>query len=156
MLYYNSHSQDFPALQAPTNTWLDRIGMLGAGVCALHCMAMPVLLLSMPLSAFSIASRGTWRHELAHWVLRLHGYEKLLVASALLLALVSLALGWRRHRRWSPGLIAALAALSLGCGLLLRMPLLLHLVLLLAGGLLLGVAHWLNLVSARSCAFDRL
>ncbi len=101
----------------------------------------------MPLSAYSVASRGSWQHEVSILVLRLHGYEKVMVASALLLASISLALGWLRHRRPLPIVIGLIAAASLGSGLLLplRMALALHLALLLGGGVLLGIAHWLNL-----------
>jgi hypothetical protein len=131
--------------------WLDRIGMFGATLCALHCAAMPLLMLTVPLSILSIGARGTWQHDLARWVLRLHGYETILVSMALGLAAVSLVLGWLRHRRRLPMLLGVLAAASLGLGLgtPVPWPITLHLLLLVMGSLLLAAAHWFNLVSAR-------
>lgn len=133
------------------HAWLDRIGIAGAGLCTVHCAALPLLLVSMPLSVLSIGSRGSWQHELAWWVMRLHGYERLLVAAALVLAALSLGMGWLRHRRMLAVTLGAGAAGCLVGGLLLRAPLALHMGLLIMGGLLLGLSHGLNLRLLHAC-----
>jgi hypothetical protein len=133
-------------VRAPLLAWLDRIGMVGAGLCAVHCAALPLLLMWLPLSALSIAARGTFEHELARWVIRLHGYERALLAAALVLACISLLLGWLRHGCWSPGALGLAAAGALGWGLFgPPMSGALHVLLLVGGSLLLGLAHWRNL-----------
>lgn len=70
--------------QTGSPSWLDRAGAVGL-LCALHCMALPVLVGLLPLL-------GRLPDEPVEWV------EHALVATALLVGASAALLGWRQHR----------------------------------------------------------
>ncbi|MEM6459616.1 MAG: MerC domain-containing protein [Planctomycetota bacterium] len=94
---------DSPALETPSRRW-DRIGLVASLACAVHCLAAPFVLMLMPLVG------GTWSHPAAHWVL-----------AALVLPLAGWVVwrGFRRHRRRSAPIAAALGAGFIVAGLIL-------------------------------------
>lgn len=117
---------------------LDRVGMTGSLLCALHCALLPVVLVVLP-------SVG-----LALWLDDRVEYTFVIVAS--LLGATSLLRGFRAHR-------VALALMLLTPGLALlwtgvtwpplheaRVP---HALTMALGGSLVAVAHFLNLRYAR-------
>lgn len=115
------------------NRLADRVGMSAAWLCALHCALWPVALAALPAAG------------LAAW----DGWEAGFVAFAAVLGIASLATGWRRHRIatafWF--LVPGLALLAFA---VLRHNhenenVILHAVLMTAGGVLVGVAHLVNL-----------
>jgi hypothetical protein len=119
---------------------LDQAGMLASSLCALHCMAMPIVVGVLPLLGLSFLA-----DEQTEWTL---------IAVAFLLGLSSLLPGyWRRHRRWEP-----LAMFALGAGLIMTVRLLfeesqaVELIGVALGGLCLMTAHALNLRYSRFCA----
>ncbi len=129
--------------QSPPAHWLDR---LGAGVsfgCGLHCAALSLLLVLNPTLWFRLARHG----DTLRWLFWL---EIGLAGLALLLALAAFTLGWRRHRRMAPALLAipGLAALLLGVVSGLHDLRFVGSGLALTGGVLMILAHWQN---ARAC-----
>ena len=115
------------------NRLADRVGMSAAWLCAVHCALWPVALAALPAAG------------LAAW----DGWEAGFVAFAAVLGIASLATGWRRHRIatafWFlvPGLaLLAFAVLRHGHE---NENVILHAVLMTAGGVLVGVAHLVNL-----------
>jgi hypothetical protein len=66
----------------------DVYGITAAVVCALHCVAGPLLAAAAPALALA------W---LEH-----PGLEWGLVATSIIASSAAMASGWRRHRRWSP------------------------------------------------------
>jgi len=113
---------------------LDRFGATGSLLCAVHCALLPVLLAAAPALGLSF-----WLSD---------AVELALVLFVTLLGLFSLVLGFRRHGalRALGFLLPGLFALWAG---LLYAPLhhdpVPHAVVMTLGGLLVGVAHLVNL-----------
>jgi len=77
----------------------DAAGIAASLLCAVHCLAAPIILLTLPAIA------AAWSHPAVHWIL---------AAFVVPLALVVIVRGYRRHRRR-----LALVAASLGVALIL-------------------------------------
>lgn len=109
----------------------DRLGVGAAWLCALHCAAWPLLLALLP-------ALGAWN---------LAGIEEGFVVFAAILGLGSLATGYRRHRTFRAFwfLLPGLGLLMLGAFSPVHENLVLHAVVMTAGGVLVGVAHLVNL-----------
>lgn len=120
----------FPRIRA----LLDRFGATGSLLCAVHCAVIPVALAAAPSLGLSV-----WLSD---------GVEQTLVVFVTLLGLFSLVLGYRRHRALNalgvlvPGLIALWAGLLYAPLHHSQVP---HAVVMTLGGVLVGLAHLLNL-----------
>lgn len=114
--------------------WADRLGALGAFVCALHCALVPVALALLPALGLGLVA----------W----HGVEWAFTGLATVLAVVSLYLGYRGHRAYHAWLMVA-PGLALVWSALLYPPLhdsvLPHALAMTAGGVLIALAHLVNL-----------
>lgn len=110
---------------------VDRLGVGAAWLCALHCAAWPLLLALLP-------ALGAWN---------LAGIEEGFVVFAAILGLGSLAMGYRRHRTFRAFwfLLPGLGLLAVGAFTQVHENLVWHAVLMTAGGVLVGVAHLVNL-----------
>ncbi|WP_312709157.1 MerC domain-containing protein [Stenotrophomonas sp.] len=113
---------------------LDRFGATGSLLCAVHCAVLPVLLAAAPSLGLSV-----WMSD---------GVELALVCFVTLLGLFSLVWGYRRHGApralgfLVPGLVALWAGLLYGPLHHSAVP---HAVVMTLGGVLVGVAHLVNL-----------
>lgn len=109
----------------------DRLGAGAAWLCAVHCALWPLLLALAP--AF-----GAWL-----WT----GWEEAFIVFAAVLGIGSLAVGFRRHRVFRAFwfLLPGLALLIVATATEIHDHLVLHAVLMTAGGLLVGLAHLVNL-----------
>lgn len=109
----------------------DRVGLGAAWACALHCATWPLLLALLP-------ALGAWR---------LSGLEAGFVIFACLLGVTSLVIGYRRHRVFRAFwlLLPGLALLIAGAATHLHEQPVWHAVVMTAGGLLVGLAHIINL-----------
>ena len=113
---------------------LDRIGMTGSMLCAIHCALLPVLLAALP--SFALAAWAT------------DSVETGIVIFATLVGAFSLLWGYRRHGhvRALGLLVSGLVALWAG---LLYPPLhhdaIPHAVVMTFGGTLVALAHLANL-----------
>jgi len=138
MLYYSNRTlppvPDVMALPDSLRHLIDRLGASGSLLCAVHCAVLPVLLALAPSLGLSF-----WLSD---------GVELGVVVFVTLLGLFSLVVGYRRH-----GALRALALLVPGLCLLWlgllygplhhsRLP---HAVVMTLGGILVGLAHLLNL-----------
>lgn len=123
---------------------LDRAGVVMSSACAIHCALMPLAAGVLPLVGLGVLADPRT--------------ETLLVASAAVIALVSLAGGCRHHGRLGP-----LALVAIGFSLILSGRLWavdaewLESALVVAGALAVATAHLVNWrmccrVAARSCA----
>lgn len=107
-------------------------------LCALHCLFTFAMLALLPLSALSVAAKGTLAHELLRYSLWLHGYERPLLALISALSAVFLLWRWRQHRRGSALAWAGLGIVLVAFGFVGRgWP---HFVSAAAGGLLVALA----------------
>lgn len=111
----------------------DRVGVFGSLLCAVHCALMPLLLAALP--AFGLGLTG------------LADIDQMVVVFATVLGVTSLTLGFRRHRTFRawvllvPGLLLVWA----GSFTSLHDHSAAHVLLMVAGGLLIAGAHLLNL-----------
>jgi hypothetical protein len=114
--------------------WADRLGAFGAFICALHCALIPVALAVVP--TFGLGLVG------------LHGWEWLYVSLASVLAVTSLYLGYRGHRAYHAWALVAPGLLLTWSGMLypplheMTVP---HAWIMAAGGVLIAIAHLVNL-----------
>lgn len=111
----------------------DRVGFGASFLCAVHCALFPILLALAP--ALGLTFNG--------WV----DFDQAFVVFATLLGATTLSLGYRRHRAFH-----AWALLLPGLGLVwaasftqLHNHTATHLVLMVVGGVMLALAHLLNL-----------
>ncbi len=111
----------------------DRVGFGASFLCAIHCAMLPILLALAP--ALGLKFNG--------WV----DFDQAFVIFATLLGATTLSLGYRRHRAFH-----AWALLLPGLGLVwaasftqLHNHTATHLVLMVVGGVMLALAHMLNL-----------
>jgi hypothetical protein len=109
----------------------DRLGAGAAWLCAVHCAAWPLLVALLP-------ALGAWN---------LAGLEEGFVVFAGVLGLASLTTGYRRHRIFRAFwfLVPGLVLLMVGAFTDVHGNLVWHAVLMTAGGVLVGVAHVVNL-----------
>ncbi len=132
------------------SSWADRLGMLVAAGCGLHCAALSLLFILYPALWMN---RKYW--EIGLWQ-KLLWLEWGLLATAWLLVVVAMASGWLRHHRIGPGLLAA-ASLVL---MTVVVTSALHFasqwmgLVTLGAGILLAGAHYWNL-RLGSCALPR-
>jgi hypothetical protein len=112
---------------------LDRIGATGSMLCAIHCAALPFVLVLMPALGAGLAGAG---------------FEIGFIVFASTVALSSLILGYRRHR-----VLRALLFLAPGLGSvwsavlipLLHHNVIAHAVAMAVGGTLIAISHLINL-----------
>lgn len=112
----------------------DRVGATASFLCAIHCALLPFVLTLLPLLGLGFLAS--------------HGFERGFVMFAVVLALVALVIGYRRHRRALPLFLAVpgLLLLVVGIALVDRQDILiLHSLLVTCGGLLVASAHFMNL-----------
>lgn len=118
------------------NDRLDQVGMLISTLCAIHCVATPLLVFSVPMLAYS------FHHPLFH------------IGIAALVVPVGVWAFWRGYRRHHRKDILALGVLGLSVvGLAAVLPhawmhIIGHTPLTILGSAVLILAHWLN---RRSC-----
>jgi len=114
--------------------WMDRLGAFGAFICALHCALVPVALAIVPALGMGLVA----------W----HGIEWAFTAIATVLAVTSLYLGYRGHRAYHAWLLVAPGLAIIWFGLLyppLHASVVPHAVAMAVGGVLIAVAHLVNL-----------
>jgi hypothetical protein len=72
---------------------LDRLGIIAASICLLHCAVIPVMIIAMPMIGTTYASNSEWLHLP-------------LVLFASILGGYAIFLGKLHHRQKSPTIIA--------------------------------------------------
>ncbi len=120
---------------------LDRLGMILSALCLVHCLATPVLILSLPLMA-----RYYLLHPYFHWILAM-----VIVP----LGLIAFGRGFRHHRKSAVWVLGIPGLFLVGI-----VPLLLHSfglwvslepAFVTAGSVLVVLAHWKNLTACSTC-----
>jgi hypothetical protein len=123
------------AKSGPTTRWLDRLGIGVSAFCLLQCLALPIVMLFMP-----VAGVGLLSHELFHL---------LLLGVIVPVSALAFGLGFLRHRNarmWVPA--------GIGLGLLIVAVILEHehalppvgiAALTSGGGVSLIMGHLLNM-----------
>lgn len=111
----------------------DRVGIVASTLCAIHCAVLPLAAALLP--SLGLSAGG--------WV----DLDQAFVVFASILALATLTLGWRRHRAYRAFalLVPGLTLIWLGAFSPLHGHDLKHLLVMAIGGLLLALAHLVNL-----------
>jgi hypothetical protein len=126
--------------QANKSRWwhvADRVGATASFLCAIHCAALPFVLALLPLIGLQFLAD--------------HRFERGFVFFACALALVALIIGYRRHQRALPLMLAVPGLLLLIFGVTWAegISIIVHSVLVTIGGLLVASSHFVNLRSDR-------
>lgn len=129
-----------PARDAP-RAWLDRAAVAASALCLVHCLLLPLLLAALPALA-AVVTLPEQLHVIAF-------------AVAVPTSTAAMGLGWRRHARTAPALVAAVALALLGTGALavdsLGGDASLERWLTSLGGVLLAGAHLANARAVARC-----
>lgn len=132
-------------MQTPSMTLhkADRLGFAASFLCAIHCALWPWLLALAP--AFGL--------ELGGWI----DLDQAFVVFASLLGVSTLTLGWRRHRAFHAWalLVPGLILVWVGAFSPLHDHSMIHAIVMTLGGLLLALAHLVNLRLTHSAAAAR-
>jgi hypothetical protein len=118
--------------------YADRFGMLASGLCLVHCLAMPLLLIPL----FGLGHQGD-------------AFHRAMVVIVTLPVLLALIPGYLAHRHWRVLALGGLGLASFGAGVLVFGPRYgenVELVLAVAGGLLLFGAHYRNRHHCACCS----
>lgn len=122
--------------------WYDRLGLGAAALCAVHCAMLPLSIGLLP--------------ALGLGVLASHGFELVFLGLATLFAVLSVAHSLRHHGRFHAwGLLLAGLGILYGERLIpaIHEQPVLHAIVMSLGGLLVAVAHGINLRRAHGdCA----
>lgn len=131
--------------------YADRGAALFASLCAVHCAAVPLIFALMPSMRLALFRFGTPEHQFAQWLLSSQRFDAALVLCAVVVAALSISLGWIRHRRLRPVIWATFGALLMLAGSFgpLASSSLGHALLVVCGGLMLTRAHLLNTARPR-------
>ena len=118
------------------NRWArfaDRFGATASFLCAIHCALLPFLVAVLPALGLGFLAD--------------HRYERAFILFATLLALASLAFGFRRHQRFGAFwfLVPGITLLLAGAMIALDDATNLHATLVAIGGTLVACAHIVNM-----------
>ena len=123
-----------PLLRWSLHRWVDSLGSVGAVICAVHCALLPIALALLPIVGLGILASP--------------GFEIGFVLFATALAIASLWNGYLRHRGYHamavllPGLLALWAGVFVP---VIHHTVIVHALMMSAGGVLVGAAHLVNL-----------
>lgn len=121
--------------------WADPIGGTGAMLCALHCAALPFVLVALPtLSLGFFASSG---------------FERAFVAFATVVGVASMWSGYQKHHGRRPFALLACGLSAVWIGVMVAPVhdnVVAHAVVMSLGGSLIAIAHLVNLHLSRDHA----
>ena len=128
--------------------FFDRFAIILSGICAIHCIALPVVAGMLPLLATTF-HHGHQLHEF--WF---HHFILYFIVPVSIIALVS---GYKTHRKWVPILIASIGLAILMTTALFIDRLLAHhvishegeMIFTVTGGVIHAIGHILNLQASR-------
>jgi hypothetical protein len=134
-----------PALPLPERTLWDRLGMWLSYGCAVHCALMPFV-----IGYLSLNGMGWIAEESTEWTI---------IACSLSLGLIRLSYSYfKEHKQMEPVLlfICGLLLVFAAKGILVETPESLEPVGMVAGGLMMGTAHFRNQARCKCCTPDLL
>lgn len=131
-----------PKSPNPFSRFADRFGATASFICALHCALLPLVIAVLPALGLGFLAD--------------HAYERMFIAFASVLALGSLALGFRRHRQFRAFwfLLPGVALLLAGIVIDIDGAPIVHALLVSLGGTLVAISHLANLRLAHGHVHD--
>jgi hypothetical protein len=118
--------------------WVDRLGTVGASLCAVHCALLPFALVLLPVLGLGILASPL--------------FEICFVGFATLLAVSSLWHGYRHHHAYHAFLLLLPGLVALWAGILvpaLHEGRVAHAITMSIGGALVALAHLVNMRLSR-------
>ena len=113
---------------------LDKVGMSASVACAIHCALLPIVLTLLPIIGLEFLANPA--------------IELGMIALSLSLAIFALLGAYQKHRKAWPFVILMLGFAFIALGHLLAG---LESILIPSGGLLIAIAHFINLKLTKSC-----
>lgn len=144
------------ALSAPAKAqflamqiYLDRFAIVLSSICAIHCVALPLIASILPLLSVTVI-HGNALHEF--W------FHHFILIFILPISLFALIAGYRCHRQLVPIFVGAIGLLVLVFTAITAETLIAHrilpnsgeTILTILGGIIHATGHVLNLIAARS------
>ena len=114
--------------------WADPVGGTGAMLCALHCAALPFVLVALPSLSLGFFATSA--------------FEQAFAVFATVIGVSSLWSGYRLHRVPLPFVVLACGLVSVWTGVTVATVhdnVVAHAVAMATGGVLIAIAHLLNL-----------
>ncbi len=126
----------------------DRFAILLSGICAIHCVALPIIASLIPLLSVTI-QHGHALHEF--W------FHQLIILFILPVSVIALVTGYRSHFQLIPVIVASiglliLVAVTVSAEYLIShhvMPYYAETIGMIIGGIIHAIGHVLNLLAAR-------
>lgn len=127
---------------------LDRFAIILSGLCALHCIALPLVITLFPFLSISM-HHGEDTHELL--------FHQIIVFIIIPVTLFALTTGYRCHKKWLPAVIASIGLVilltpALFFDALMNHQLITHddeILITLIGGCIHAIGHILNAQNTR-------
>jgi hypothetical protein len=122
----------------------DRFGATASFLCAVHCAVLPVVIAALPAIGLGFLAN--------------HRFERGFIAFASVLALTTMVIGFRRHRRFRAFwfLVPGILLLAAGITVDFESNAVAHAVLVAMGGTLVALSHLTNLRLAHGHVHDAL
>ena len=112
------------------NVTFDKAGATASMICAVHCVAVPLLLAILPVIGL------TWLDN--PWV------DRSFFFLAFIFVVLAHPRGYAQHRRCIPAFIALIGLIAIFLAILVFERVEAHHYLVAAGGLMVAGSHWLN------------
>ncbi|MEE1943790.1 MerC domain-containing protein [Pedobacter sp. KR3-3] len=123
-------------MKFPINSQLfDKVGMSASAACAIHCALLPIVLTLLPIVGLEFLANPM--------------IELSMIVLSLALACIALSSAYQKHRRVLPFVILMLGFCFIALGHLIEG---LESYLIPLGGLLIAIAHFINLKLTKSCS----
>lgn len=137
-----------PDVQSNMQERLDKFAILLSGLCAIHCIALPIFVSILPLLSYT-TRHGNHFHEF--WF---HQFILIFIVPVSLLAIIS---GYKTHRKLLPAVISMIGLIILAFVATFAEQLLVYRVippagetlLTLTGGVIHALGHLLNVQATR-------
>lgn len=123
------------AMKILSHTQIDRLGIIAAIACAVHCAALPLIITSLPLLGLNFLANI--------WV------EIAMICISIILGCYSLSKSYPKHHSLKPTILLLIGFSLIAIGHFLLYDF--EAFLIPIGGLLLAAAHFLNWKSLKSC-----
>ena len=129
--------------------YFDKFAIILSTICAIHCIALPILAIFLPLLSATIV-HGSTLHEF--W------FHQFILIFILPISLFALVTGYRCHSQLTPIIIGAVGLLilvftAITAETLISRHILPHsseIILTIIGGITHAIGHILNLIATRS------
>lgn len=127
---------------SPVGRVADRVGATASFLCAVHCALLPLVIAALPAIGLGFLAN--------------HRFERGFIAFASVLALTTLVIGFRRHRRFRAFwfLVPGILLLAAGITVDFEQSATAHAILVSIGGTLVAVSHLTNLRLAHGHVHD--